>query len=154
MSHYLFGYYSCSEIPFSKSSYHIGTSQWICIAIHLTVFYMIRVFTERYFRTGYNCSSHTKILETKNAFTNASFLQMYWMMLSFFYSVFFWFYEIFLASLVFPIYSLGGSVCRWSYSSTDALTRAVLNMHVFTNAALIKATALIQMFTQTVTQKL
>ena len=37
----------CLEIPFSKSSYHIGTSQWICIAIQFTVFYMIWVFTQQ-----------------------------------------------------------------------------------------------------------
>ena len=55
----------CLEMPFSKSSYHIGTSQQICIAIQFTVFYMIRVFTEKYFATDYNCSCYVKILETK-----------------------------------------------------------------------------------------
>ena len=43
-----------------------------CIAIQLTVFYMIWLFTERYFRTDYNCLSYIKILETKPAFINAS----------------------------------------------------------------------------------
>ena len=39
----------CSEIPFSKNSYHIKTSRLICSANQLTGFYMIRVFTETYF---------------------------------------------------------------------------------------------------------
>ena len=55
----------CLEMPFGKSSYHIGTSHQICIAIQFTVFYMIRVFTEKYFATAYSCSCHIKILETK-----------------------------------------------------------------------------------------
>ena len=55
-------------MPFSKSSYHIGASPWICIAIQFTVFYMIRAFTEKYFPTDYNCSSYIKTLETKHAY--------------------------------------------------------------------------------------
>ena len=44
----------CSEIPFSKNSYHMETSQLICLANRMTGFYMIQVFTERYFRTDIN----------------------------------------------------------------------------------------------------
>ena len=50
----------CSEIPFSKNSYHIGTSQPIRKANKLTGFYMIQVFTKRYSQTG--CSIFLKIL--------------------------------------------------------------------------------------------
>ena len=50
----------CSEIPFSKNSYHIGTSQPIRKANKLTGFYMIQVFTKRYSQT--NCSILLKIL--------------------------------------------------------------------------------------------
>ena len=39
----------CSEIPFSKNSYHIETSQLVCKTTQLTGFYMIQVFTERCF---------------------------------------------------------------------------------------------------------
>ena len=42
----------CSEIPLSKYSYHIETSQLICFENQLTGFYMIRVFAKRCFRTG------------------------------------------------------------------------------------------------------
>ena len=38
------------KISFSKNSYHIETSQLICLANQSTGFYMIRVFTERYFQ--------------------------------------------------------------------------------------------------------
>ena len=37
------------EIPFSKNSHHIETSQLMCNTYQLTGFYMIRVFTDRYF---------------------------------------------------------------------------------------------------------
>ena len=40
-----------SEIPFSKSSYHIETSQLICKVKQLTGFHMAPVFTDRSFRT-------------------------------------------------------------------------------------------------------
>ena len=40
----------CSEIPFSKNSYHTETSQLICFANEMIGFYMIQVLTERYFR--------------------------------------------------------------------------------------------------------
>ena len=46
-------------MPFSKSSYHIGTSQLTCIAIAFTVFYMTGIFTEKYFPTDYSCSSYS-----------------------------------------------------------------------------------------------
>ena len=45
---------ACSEIPLSKNSYHMETSQLICFANRLTGFYMIEVFTKRYFRTDIN----------------------------------------------------------------------------------------------------
>ena len=50
----------CSEIPFSKNSYHIETSQAISKANKLTGFYMIQVFTKRYSQT--DCSIFLKIL--------------------------------------------------------------------------------------------
>ena len=40
-----------SETSFSKNSYHIETSQLICIANQLTSFFMIPVFTEKHFRS-------------------------------------------------------------------------------------------------------
>ena len=43
-----------SERRFIKDSYYIEISQLTCFANQLTVFYMIQVFTERYFRTDYN----------------------------------------------------------------------------------------------------
>ena len=43
----------CSEMPFSKNSYHIETSQLICKALQLTGFYIIRVFSEKCFRTDF-----------------------------------------------------------------------------------------------------
>ena len=50
----------CSEIPFSKNSYYIETSQAISKANKVTSFYMIQVFTERYSQT--DCSIFLKIL--------------------------------------------------------------------------------------------
>ena len=44
----------CSEMPFTKNSDHMETSQLICFANRLTGFYMIEVFTKRYFRTDIN----------------------------------------------------------------------------------------------------
>ena len=44
----------CSEITFSKNTYHMETSQLICFANRMPGFYMIQVFTERYFRTDIN----------------------------------------------------------------------------------------------------
>ena len=43
----------CSEMPFSKNSYYIETSQLICKALQLTGFCAIRVFSERCFRTDF-----------------------------------------------------------------------------------------------------
>ena len=43
---------NCSEITFSKNSYHIETSQLICKPLQLTGFY-IRVSSERCLRTDY-----------------------------------------------------------------------------------------------------
>ena len=51
--------YVCSEIPFSKNLYHIETSELIYNTNQLTRFYTIRIFTERFFRTGIN--KQTKI---------------------------------------------------------------------------------------------
>ena len=45
---------TCSGILFTKNLYHIEASQFICIAYHLTGFYVLQVFTERYFRTDYS----------------------------------------------------------------------------------------------------
>ena len=50
----------CSDIPFSKNSYHIETSQAISKANKFTGFYMIQVFTKRYSQT--DCSIFLKIL--------------------------------------------------------------------------------------------
>ena len=41
------------EIAFIKKSYHIETSQLICFVHKMTSFYMVRVFTERYFRKDF-----------------------------------------------------------------------------------------------------
>ena len=43
----------CLETLFNKKSYHTETSQLIFDANQFTRFYMIRAFTERYFRTDY-----------------------------------------------------------------------------------------------------
>ena len=44
--------FACSKISFSKTSSHLETSPLICIANNkLTCFYLIQIFTERYFRT-------------------------------------------------------------------------------------------------------
>ena len=43
-------------ILFTKNLYHIETSQFICIANKLSGFYILRVFTERYFGTDYSKS--------------------------------------------------------------------------------------------------
>ena len=43
----------CSEITFSKNSYHKENCQLIYKALHLTGFYMIRVFSERCLLTDY-----------------------------------------------------------------------------------------------------
>ena len=43
-----------SETPFTKNSNDIETSQLQRFSNHLTGFYMIIVFIERYFRTDYN----------------------------------------------------------------------------------------------------
>ena len=44
----------CSEIPFSKNSYHIETSQPITKTNELTRFYMIQVFTKKYSQTDHS----------------------------------------------------------------------------------------------------
>ena len=40
---------ACSKKPFSKTSSHLEIRPLICIANQLTCFYMIQIFTERYF---------------------------------------------------------------------------------------------------------
>ena len=78
----------CSEIPFSKNSYHIETSQAISKANKLTGFYMIQVFTKRYSQT--DCSILLKILylasgSSKEFCTNMGFFvesQIYHLQLS------------------------------------------------------------------------
>ena len=44
---------ACSEILFSKNSYHIETSQMISKTLQLTGFYMIRVFSGQCFQTNF-----------------------------------------------------------------------------------------------------
>ena len=78
----------CSEIPFSKNSYHIETSQAISKANKFTGFYMIQVFTKRYSQT--DCSIFLKILylapgSSKEFCTNMNFfvhIQIYHLQLS------------------------------------------------------------------------
>ena len=78
----------CSEIPFSKNSYYIETSQAISKANKVTSFYMIQVFTERYSQT--DCSIFLKILylapgSSKEFCTNMGFFvqsQIYHLQLS------------------------------------------------------------------------
>ena len=43
----------CSEIPFSKNSYHIETSQLISKALQLTGFYMMRVCSQQCLPTDF-----------------------------------------------------------------------------------------------------
>ena len=43
-----------SRILFTKNLYHIETNQFICIADQLSGFYILRLFTERYFGTDYS----------------------------------------------------------------------------------------------------
>ena len=50
----------CSEIPFSKNSYHIETSHEISKTNKFTGFYMIQVFTKKYSQT--DCIIFLKIL--------------------------------------------------------------------------------------------
>ena len=47
----------CSELPFSKHSHHIETSQLIGFANQLTDSYMIEGLTERYFPTDITLKS-------------------------------------------------------------------------------------------------
>ena len=56
----------CSEIPFSKSSYHIENSESIWKTNQFTAFCMIRVFTERYFRADISDGFQTLSNATKN----------------------------------------------------------------------------------------
>ena len=44
----------CSETPFSKNSFHIETSELICITNQMTAFYVIQVLTERYFQANFS----------------------------------------------------------------------------------------------------
>ena len=46
-----------SEIPFSKNSHHIETSQLIGFSNQLTDSYMIEALTERYFQTDITLKS-------------------------------------------------------------------------------------------------
>ena len=53
-------------ILFTKNLYHIETSQFICIANKLSGFYILRVFTERYFGTDYSkCHLFMAFLKTE-----------------------------------------------------------------------------------------
>ena len=45
---------ACLGILFTKKFCHIETSQFICIAYQLSSYYILRVFTERYFGTDYS----------------------------------------------------------------------------------------------------
>ena len=40
---------NCSKILFTQNSYHIKTSQLICIVNQLAGFFMVQIFTEGYF---------------------------------------------------------------------------------------------------------
>ena len=43
-----------SEMPFSTDSFQVDTSQLVCFANHLIVFYMMRGFNKIYFKSGHN----------------------------------------------------------------------------------------------------
>ena len=45
---------ACLGILFTKNFYYIETSQFICITYQLSGFYILGVFTERYFGTDYS----------------------------------------------------------------------------------------------------
>ena len=51
----------CLEIPFSKKSYHIEISQLIWETLQLTGFYMMRVFSESWFRMDFKTAFAFKI---------------------------------------------------------------------------------------------
>ena len=66
----------CSEITFSKNSYHTERSQAISKENKLSGFYMIQVFTKRYFQT--DCILYLKILylapgSSKEFYANTGF---------------------------------------------------------------------------------
>ena len=44
----------CYEIPFSGDSYDMEINRLICKKIQLTGFYVVRLFTGRYFQTDFN----------------------------------------------------------------------------------------------------
>ena len=58
----------CLEIFFSRAPYHIEANQLVCKANQLTGFYLIWVFTERYFRIDYIYSR----INVLNLFTSLS----------------------------------------------------------------------------------
>ena len=45
---------TCSGILFTKNLYHVETSEFIYFANQLSDFYILRIFTERYFGTDYS----------------------------------------------------------------------------------------------------
>ena len=47
----------CSEIPFSKNLYHIETSKLTCNTNQSIGFYMMQIFTEKFFQTDINTVS-------------------------------------------------------------------------------------------------
>ena len=47
-----------SKTHFSKTLFHIETSQLICIANQIIDFSMIQVFTERYFQINFSLVKH------------------------------------------------------------------------------------------------
>ena len=60
---------SCSKKPFSKTSSHLVISPFICIANQLTCFYMIQIFTERYFRADVSILIYVRCFENNSIFT-------------------------------------------------------------------------------------
>ena len=81
----------CSEIPFSKNSYHIETSQLTCKALQLTGFYMIRVFSEKYFRRDFTTAFVFLPLQRAHNLTwkyiSSGLLLLYWLSFTFRYSL-------------------------------------------------------------------
>ena len=59
----------CSKKPFSKYSYYIETSQLNFIANQLTGFYIIQIFTKRYFWTDVDILMYLRRFENDSIFT-------------------------------------------------------------------------------------
>ena len=59
-----------SEMPFSTDSFQVDTSQLVCFANHLIVFYMMWGFNKIYFKSEHNTNIMNLMSMTFNHFLN------------------------------------------------------------------------------------